>query len=360
MFKNLLFVLGLTAALLVVSATESYAQQRYTYSGREVSKEYFDAVNIARDASPLLQAGKYGEAEPLLRKAAEVASDDPDILQNYALALVKTGKAKEAVAVYQKIAVLSPESESCWIGWCGAYGALGQLEDSLRVCREFLKKFPKSSVYPQMKNQAETIEKEVKRLAKSGGASESADNYLTEARVGGAHQWNSRSMPLKVFIESGESVPGWKPVFDEIMKQAFLDWQQVSNGRVAFEFVDSSKKANIRCFWTSDLSKLKNSAEQGETDTSWADNNELFKASIMMLTVPSVNQQLPLSELKVRQTALHEVGHALGINGHSRNPDDIMYFATIAVPEPHLSERDARTLRMIYGEGSVEGAKSAN
>ena len=46
-------------------------------------------------------------------------------------------------------------------------------------------------------------------------------------------------------------------------------------------------------------------------------------------------------------TARHELGHAIGIWGHSPNATDVMYFSQVANP-PAISQRDINTLRRIY------------
>jgi predicted Zn-dependent protease len=45
--------------------------------------------------------------------------------------------------------------------------------------------------------------------------------------------------------------------------------------------------------------------------------------------------------------ARHELGHGLGIWGHSLNPMDVMYFAQVRTP-PAISDRDINTLKRIY------------
>jgi predicted Zn-dependent protease len=50
----------------------------------------------------------------------------------------------------------------------------------------------------------------------------------------------------------------------------------------------------------------------------------------------------------VYATVLHEMGHALGIGGHSPDPQDIMYPSASATATTGLSERDRATLAELY------------
>lgn len=45
--------------------------------------------------------------------------------------------------------------------------------------------------------------------------------------------------------------------------------------------------------------------------------------------------------------ARHELGHAIGLWGHSPNPQDVMYFAQVKSP-PLISPRDLQTLYRVY------------
>ncbi|WP_052128590.1 hypothetical protein [Neosynechococcus sphagnicola] len=49
----------------------------------------------------------------------------------------------------------------------------------------------------------------------------------------------------------------------------------------------------------------------------------------------------------VRAAARHELGHALGIWGHSPQETDTMYFAQVRNP-PTISQRDVNTLKRVY------------
>jgi predicted Zn-dependent protease len=49
----------------------------------------------------------------------------------------------------------------------------------------------------------------------------------------------------------------------------------------------------------------------------------------------------------ITAAARHELGHGLGIWGHSNNPTDVMYFSQVRQP-PAISARDINTLKRIY------------
>ena len=55
-------------------------------------------------------------------------------------------------------------------------------------------------------------------------------------------------------------------------------------------------------------------------------------------------------------TVRHELGHALGIWGHSKNKHDALYFSQVSDP-PGISKRDVNTLKKIYQQPTKLGWK---
>lgn len=63
-----------------------------------------------------------------------------------------------------------------------------------------------------------------------------------------------------------------------------------------------------------------------------------------------------LSPTQTLATARHEIGHGLGIWGHSLVEGDVMYFSQVSHP-PEISARDLNTLRKIYQQPTCMGMR---
>jgi predicted Zn-dependent protease len=61
----------------------------------------------------------------------------------------------------------------------------------------------------------------------------------------------------------------------------------------------------------------------------------------------------------IKAAALHEIGHALGIWGHSSVTSDTLYFSQVANP-PSISIRDINTIKRIYQQPTLLGWKVAS
>lgn len=184
-----------------------------------------------------------------------------------------------------------------------------------------------------------------------GGAGSAASNYLND--VGGARlgRWPSNRMPLKVCIIPAANVKGYQPAFDQCLIKCFQDWGNCSGGKISFKGVSDPKTADIVCTWTSDTSKFMNSAEAGET-TVYGSQAGIQHVTMLVLTVPHpMSPSIPVSENRLRWICLHEIGHALGLGGHTRNPQDIMFFTTpLADVWKELTPRDCNTIQTLYSK----------
>ena len=191
----------------------------------------------------------------------------------------------------------------------------------------------------------------------------SGSDYLADivAEGGGMHRWPRAKFPLKVFIADGSRVPGYLPQMRQMIAQAFNDWQTSTNGVVSWRQVTNPMQADIVALWTADVQARGGGVEAGNTESltsvdPYTRSGQIEAAKITILT--GMNGR-PFSDTEMRKTTLHEVGHSLGLEGHSRTQTDIMYPAVNPAQTPYLKQRDVNTLVRLYsGNPATNGGFS--
>lgn len=182
------------------------------------------------------------------------------------------------------------------------------------------------------------------------------ENYIEQVPLGDKIlRWDAQTFPLKVYIkkDTQNSVP---PYYEPAITRAFRQWQ--NTGPVKFKIIDNEKDANILV----DIISSQNMQKCDGPDCKYivaftkpTYNDSLLKK--MDITFYDLNMAgKPYSEREIYNTALHEIGHSLGIMGHSQNSDDLMYMQKTkdeAIDRFRsdfqlISPRDANTLSLLY------------
>jgi len=151
--------------------------------------------------------------------------------------------------------------------------------------------------------------------------------------------WSQDRMPLRVFVEEEPGVRAFRKSFRRAVPECFADWSIASDLRVRYTFVNDPRKADIVC-----------------TLTRYPAGDALHQAAIT--GVRCHHDQMSFAHVKVfanpgktfaylRAVCLHEIGHALGINSHSSNAYDVMYYFGSG-RSCALSPRDKATIRKLY------------
>ena len=158
--------------------------------------------------------------------------------------------------------------------------------------------------------------------------------------------WPERKMPLAIYLPPPPEglFPDPERTHAEV-RRGVLDWTDVAApGLPSFRFVESHGEADIPIIWAEEptgdwyiaycsvqvnLRQKRLDVEQVLVTGRWGDGH---------VAEPS----------EIYETVLHEMGHALGLLGHSDDPGDIMCPGSSRVAGKGLSARDSNTLRELY------------
>jgi tetratricopeptide (TPR) repeat protein len=268
------------------------------------------------------RVGKYNEAIEALKKAVEVEPNRPEALTNLGSMYQTAGKLNEAIDAYTKVLKMG--------GVPGTGGT--NLRDLVKILTE-------------QRDQQNAVSKGV-------SPDEMQNDYFAFAKQDGVAKWLPSSMPVKVYIPSDAEVgkiQGFRPEFNTAIRDSFADWERASAGKIKFQYVTNPTDANIQVTWTDDVTKVKRPAEGGEARVLFDEANGIRRATIILLTKSpdAINGFIPVNIIKF--ACLHEIGHSLGIMGHSPDPNDIMFCSIRALDAPPtVTARDAATLARVY------------
>lgn len=182
----------------------------------------------------------------------------------------------------------------------------------------------------------------------------STSNYVSDVTGMGRIVWPLDKMPLKVYIEDGSGTPGYRDYYPDMMRKAFNEWQEKTNGKVSWQEVFSPQQANITCVWTAVAKPNGPGVEAGETKSTVGVNRFTGEQVIMRSRISVLTSLMGrnFSDTDTYKTCLHEVGHAIGMEGHSNQPSDIMYAVLNDAQTPYLKDRDINTITALYSEAT--------
>lgn len=168
------------------------------------------------------------------------------------------------------------------------------------------------------------------------------ENYADSILLNGKLlRWNPSTFPLKVYIENNSNLP---PYYYKQIRKAFERWQSISGNFITFKFTDSKTNADIRCVFPPNIERKCGVSNVAAWHNYKIENN-LIKYSEIKFAKVSCQKTLYSPET-IYGTALHEIGHSLGINGHSSNPHDLMY--PVSSRKKEITDNDIRTLKLVY------------
>ena len=303
------------------------------------------AQSLYQQGKQLLDSGQFEQAEQKLKAALK---EDPTSLPAHlarGIALYNLNRYYLAADEFRVVLSSKTDSADAWLAAARNYQQMNKLDGSIDAYEHFIQLSPKlegiekyNTLLGMLKEQNEA-NKQTKNASGDTNA-----NYFTDACKNNLFKWPSSRVPIKVYITNGEIIPGYHPVYDELLRESFAEWTEASKGKIAFEFVDKPEDATLTCKWTDNLHAPELKAEAGNANVT-ADGDGIDGATVNLLVVSPIKDQ-PMTDFLLHNVCLHEIGHALGLMGHSPYQDDIMFPSLLL--QRGISQRDKNTLFLLY------------
>lgn len=213
------------------------------------------------------------------------------------------------------------------------------------------------------------------RIAKLNQKVFARDNYFpTVMHATGNKVMRFRQLPIPVLISQ---------IGDQTYMQAciagFERWEKATDGAVRFTQVDDANAARIQVIWShlGGDTDANGCSLGAHTITKWQKKPKTNIANVSVAQIPiplslphmgakysvppqviEVNLDLidardPKTRyLLLQNVVTHELGHALGLLGHSPNKEDMMYSQTDE--NSKLTQRDINTIRELYKQTHID------
>ncbi len=264
-----------------------------------------------------------------------VAQNSVNANAHYYLAdsYLKLNRFVEAQAEYQKILTLAPDSQAARLS---------------RVGLSRLRLYTESSNSREWRKVGESGELKADRYQ---GVIPTGSDYLENATEGGKRvRWALSRLPLKVYIEEAPlGIRNFQPGFVAEVRRGLDVWCAALENQLSYRQVSIKEQADIRVSWVNSIDSQAYS-EEGRTAytaglmTPHYQGDRIDYMDVKIATFDILGK--PQSSEQIHAVAVHELGHSLGLMGHSDQPGDIMYSENRSVIKPSL--RDVITIRRLY------------
>jgi len=177
----------------------------------------------------------------------------------------------------------------------------------------------------------------------------SRQNYLTHAvtQDGKIARWNKKTIKYTYVDPTnfyGQTITGAVETYNELFENLFK-----------FEYTKNRDNADVVILVKpkfDDTEKSNEAFRLGLTNTFLNENNNhIEKAKITLIYNHPIDKNRTIPSEDMYKVVLHELGHVVGISGHSDNENDIMY-PILAKADEKLSQRDRVTIKLLYSNNS--------
>ena len=179
--------------------------------------------------------------------------------------------------------------------------------------------------------------------------------YIEQAPLeSGIIRWEYFPLSICILDQSETSLPSY---YKNEIKRAFSQWQ-TSVKFISFKYVETTSDANI-IVKIVPLPKSVCDEQECKYVVGYTTPNfkkRILKDMTILLYSTDPNGNF-FSDKELYNTVLHEIGHSLGIMGHSYSSEDLMYmaaensksiYASYRSSFQYLSSKDINTIKLLY------------
>ena len=297
----------------------------------------------------LLRENRPEEARQPLEEAAAREPTSAAIHCNLGLAYANSRDLEQAVNEFVLALRFDEHMPEAMINLAGCYQSLGKRAQALEWYQKYLTENPADEEV------ADTI-RAIKAGAMEARGNPADEDYYGSLASNQRCRWPTEKVPLKVFLDRNSRIKEFRESFPAVLLRAFEEWSTATDGRLRFTETLDPANADIICRWvdSSTVTGIPSTAPERGVSRLDASGGVIFRAKLKVLVAPVLGGGT-ITDDEVYKSCLHEVGHVLGLNGHSPNNRDVMFF-TIDSPTvmPQLSGRDKATIRRLYDVNVVD------
>ncbi len=306
----------------------------------------------ARGATDQIKAGHFSQARKLLEDAAKYdpSAVSKNVHQNLAYVFREMKKPELAVAEGKKALQYDGSDSSTMYSIALCLQDIGEYDEAIQWLRRSLQYERDPS---RRKNASDMISELESDKPKLNSAANKAPDYL-DSMVGSArelHRWPQSKLPIKVFINSGAGVKGFKSEYPSFIKHALDTWCTASGRKLSFKIVSDEKSADLNVVWLDDPIVMdedgKKRIKQGLATTQRSVEDTIDSVKVQVDTMNALRTTQVLESGETAFVCLHEIGHSLGLN-HSTSMSDVMFFGSSSKQTGELTSRDKATIARLY------------
>ncbi|MCX7992322.1 MAG: matrixin family metalloprotease [Fimbriimonadales bacterium] len=138
--------------------------------------------------------------------------------------------------------------------------------------------------------------------------------------------------PVTVYFERDAN---YSDYYRTLALQGFDQWVDATGNVVRYQVVQNPDAAQITVYFKPDT-------RNGLTTYTYYPSNGRLRDAKVEIGVRGNNP------IDIRSVAAHEFGHAIGIGGHSTNPEDMMYPNFVTSVPLQISQNDLNTAKTAY------------